>query len=417
MPRVSVIVTCHNFERYLEACLDSIARQTFGDVEAVVVDNNSTDRSRDVAQAFAARDTRLQLIHEPRQGVHHALEAGITAARGELLLLLDGDDVYEPTRVGRTIACFDATQAEVVACNGQRIDADGRREEPFESYDHSAELFPAVACQYNPVWTVSFLAFRAPVLKGWCPLPACCSRILDWHFLLSTFEDGRRLALLDEPLVLKRYHGRNLAFDVEATELQAIPRLAAFMARYAPVRDVYGARDRSRLLTTRYIRAFEAMRRAGRWASIPNYLIDHAGADGIREDVQRFARAVAWYHLDRQAFVREARSRDSAHPLWQFVGGLAAIELGDAAGAARSFELAYVRPLRRFAEAMNSWGVAMARVDAPRSVRVLEELVRRCPDYRDARLNLEFVRRGRYADCRHTVCLRPETLHALADVP
>ncbi len=417
MPRVSVVVTCHDFERYIGPCLASVAAQESGDFEAIVVDNNSRDRSRDIAGAVAAGDSRFRLVRETTQGVHHALQAGIAEAAGEFVLLLDGDDLYEPARIARTIACFDATHADVVACNGQRIDADGRREEPFEAYDHSPELFAAVACQYNPIWTVSFLAFRSAVLKSWCPLPADCSRILDWHFLLRTLEDARHLELLDERLVLKRYHGRNLAFDVETTERQAVPRLAAFMSRHAPVREVYGPEDRRRLLTTRYIRAFEAMRRSGRWAALPDYLSEHVGRDGIREEVHRFVRLAALYHIDRERFAREALAFDTPHPLATFMRGLAAFEEGDALRAAGLFEHAYVRPLRRFAEAMNSWGIALSRVDRPRAVSVLEELVRRHPDYRDARLNLEFVRRGTPDECRHTVCLRPETLHAMADVP
>jgi len=73
--------------------------------------------------------------------------------------------------------------------------------------------------------------------------------------------------------------------------------------------------------------------------------------------------------------------------------------------------------MRRFLEALNSWAVAVSRFDLPRAISLLEHLVRRSPDYRDAQLNLMHLRHGQADHCRHTVCLRPETLHWLGHWP
>jgi glycosyltransferase involved in cell wall biosynthesis len=413
---ISVVVTCYNFRPYIADTLRSLAEQTHRDFEAIVVDNNSTDGTVEIIESIVASDSRFVLVRETQQGVHHALNAGLAKARGEIVLLLDGDDLFRPERLARTLRTFEDTGADLVACNGQRIDASGRLDELFEPYLQSAATLPAVMCQYNPIWTVSFLALTRDALRRLMPLPERFSRILDWHLLMSAFEQKLQVAFLDEPLVLKRYHGKNLAFDVETTERQAIPRLHCFMERYDPVRELYGPAERSRLLTVRYIRAFEQMRRNGRWAALPDYLAEHAGPGRIREEVRRFASAIAWYHLDRARFVEAAEAFDSNHPLWLFVRGLAAIERGDSA-ADGLFELAFVKPMRRFFEAYNSWALAVARTDPVRAIALLEQLLQWTPDYKDARLNLTHLRQRQPEHCRHTVTLRPETLHWLAEWP
>src|SRR5262245_5658853 len=102
-PSVSVVVTCHNFRPYIAEALRSLADQTHRDFEVIVVDNNSTDGSPDVIEQFAAADRRFGLVREAQQGVHHALNAGIARAEGDIVCLLDGDDLSRPERMAETV--------------------------------------------------------------------------------------------------------------------------------------------------------------------------------------------------------------------------------------------------------------------------------------------------------------------------
>ena len=67
----------------------------------------------------------------------------------------------------------------------------------------------------------------------------------------------------------------------------------------------------------------ESMRRAGKWSALPDYLSNHVGPGRIREEVHRFVVSVAWYHLDRARFLREALACRCGHPLSIFLRGLA----------------------------------------------------------------------------------------------
>jgi glycosyltransferase involved in cell wall biosynthesis len=94
MPAISVVVPLFNKERYIRRCLESICRQTMPDFEAVVVDDGSSDRSPDMAEAIA--DPRIRVIRQENRGEGGARNRGIQEARGELIAFLDADDEWLP---------------------------------------------------------------------------------------------------------------------------------------------------------------------------------------------------------------------------------------------------------------------------------------------------------------------------------
>lgn len=96
-PRVSVVMPIYNAERYLPRTLDSLLRQTLSDLEIIAVDDGSTDRSGAICDDYAARDSRIHVIHIPNGGVSAARNRGIDEAAGEFVLFCDSDDTVEPT--------------------------------------------------------------------------------------------------------------------------------------------------------------------------------------------------------------------------------------------------------------------------------------------------------------------------------
>jgi glycosyltransferase involved in cell wall biosynthesis len=102
--RFSVVIPAFNEEFYLADCLASLAVQDFaGDLEVIVVDNNSTDRTADIARAGGAR-----VVFESERGVCHARQRGTEAARGEIIISADADTVYPPGWLSQIERWFDA---------------------------------------------------------------------------------------------------------------------------------------------------------------------------------------------------------------------------------------------------------------------------------------------------------------------
>lgn len=97
MSAISIVIPAYNVERYLPACLDSVARQTLKDIQIIVVDDASTDGTPAIIAAAAAKDDRITVItHKTNQGLHLARRSGVEAATGEWTLFLDGDDELAP---------------------------------------------------------------------------------------------------------------------------------------------------------------------------------------------------------------------------------------------------------------------------------------------------------------------------------
>ncbi|GAB3534343.1 glycosyltransferase family 2 protein [Phytohabitans suffuscus] len=112
-PRVSVLMPVYNAADYIAAAIGSVLRQTYQDLELLVVDDGSTDRTEAVVAAIT--DRRLRVLPRPRGGIVAALNAGIGAARGELLARMDADDIMTPDRLARQVAYLDRRPG-VVAC-------------------------------------------------------------------------------------------------------------------------------------------------------------------------------------------------------------------------------------------------------------------------------------------------------------
>ena len=103
-PTVSVIVPVFNSEKFLRRCVEGLLQQTYerSAYEILLVDNNSTDRSRDVAREY--RDVRL--ISEPRQGSYAARNRGVSVSSGEILAFTDADCVASPSWLAQLVKPF-----------------------------------------------------------------------------------------------------------------------------------------------------------------------------------------------------------------------------------------------------------------------------------------------------------------------
>jgi glycosyltransferase involved in cell wall biosynthesis len=92
-PLVSVIVPVFNSEQFIVPAIQSALRQTYRNLEVIVVDDGSTDQTAELIAAEAASDPRVRIIRQPNSGVAAARNRGVAAARGEFIAPLDADDL------------------------------------------------------------------------------------------------------------------------------------------------------------------------------------------------------------------------------------------------------------------------------------------------------------------------------------
>lgn len=114
MALVSIIVPIYNIQGYLGQCIDSLLMQTFTDIEVILVDDGSSDRSAEICDDYAIKDSRIIVIHKANGGLPSARNAGMDIATGEWLIHVDGDDWIEPETVERFVAAVDSPLVDVV---------------------------------------------------------------------------------------------------------------------------------------------------------------------------------------------------------------------------------------------------------------------------------------------------------------
>jgi len=104
-PLVSVIIPCYNASRFVAEAIESVLAQTHEHLELVVVDDGSTDDSREIVRGFGERVRSEPLPHN--QGVNFARNRGVEVARGEFVQFLDSDDLLRPEKIARSLEVFD----------------------------------------------------------------------------------------------------------------------------------------------------------------------------------------------------------------------------------------------------------------------------------------------------------------------
>ena len=158
-PLVSVIVPVYNVEMYLCRCIDSILAQTYRNFELILVDDGSPDNSGATCDAYAGRDSRINVIHKENGGVSSARNAGLDSAVGDYILFVDSDDHIAPEHIELLIP---TDEEDLVCCsmtqsmNGtasfhnirspQIIPKDKWEEDFWPFWKENAILSPCLSC-------------------------------------------------------------------------------------------------------------------------------------------------------------------------------------------------------------------------------------------------------------------------------
>lgn len=114
--KISVIVPVYKAEAYLRRCLDSIAAQTYRNLEIILVDDGSPDNCGAICDEYAARDARVQALHTENRGAFAARNTALDAASGDYIGFVDADDWLEPEMYETLLELAEAHRADIAQC-------------------------------------------------------------------------------------------------------------------------------------------------------------------------------------------------------------------------------------------------------------------------------------------------------------
>ena len=262
-PAISVLLPIFNGEKFLDECLASLLEQSFEDFEIVAVDDGSSDGSAEILKVWCSRDARIRVLTRPHSGLVEALNAGLSACRGELIARMDADDKVHPRRLELQAQAFEESPDLDVGASLVAHFPDETLREGLRIYEN---------------WLNSLVThdqiLRERFIESPIPHPAAMvrRRVLeevggyrdlgypeDYDLWLRLAAAGKRFGKVPEILYFWRHHGGRLTFTDPRYAVERFLACKAHHLTHGPLKGVdsvivWGAGQTGRRLSKHLIR-------------------------------------------------------------------------------------------------------------------------------------------------------------------
>lgn len=250
MPKVSVIIPTYNRAKLVSDAIDSVLKQTYKDYEIIVVDDGSTDNTR---ESISKYHEHIIYLRQPNQGPGAARNNGIKRSTGEFIAFLDSDDLWLPERLKMGVAMLETNKdVGLVYSNSYRL-VDGKRMERtyFDNYK------PYGGFVFKQLYFQDFIPTTSVILRKECftklglfdgGLPLCEDYDM-WLRISSCFQ----LEYIDKALVLHRRHSCNLISDIVALHKMQKKVLEETYLRYPSLVKYFRRDARKRITLVSYL--------------------------------------------------------------------------------------------------------------------------------------------------------------------
>lgn len=147
MPKVSIIIPVYNSEKYIKECICSVLHQSYKNLEIIIINDGSTDKSFEIAQSF--QDNRIKLLSQENKGAASARNLGLHYASGELIQFLDSDDILDKDKIKEQIILYDSEKnkddtlyigAWNIIKDGKIVLPESNQTNVWHDYDNPMEL-------------------------------------------------------------------------------------------------------------------------------------------------------------------------------------------------------------------------------------------------------------------------------------
>ena len=210
MPLFSIIIPCYNQANYLVDCLDSLLMQSFKEWEAIVINDGSTDNTKEVAALYTEKDNRIKLIDQHNQGLSAARNSGIKNAKGKRLIFLDADDFFYDNALGIISKAAEAVDETTMIQYGYAYITEQkenilRNVLPVQKKQLIPDIFYGVP---GPCHTIAI----SKMLVDECgPFDTSLKSLEDWDFWIRAVKCGAKIKTIQQPLVYYRYVNNSMS--------------------------------------------------------------------------------------------------------------------------------------------------------------------------------------------------------------
>ena len=206
---ISVIISVYNVDKYLNRSIDAVLNQTYKDLEIILVDDGSTDRSSIICDQYAQKDNRIKVIHKENGGVNSARKIGFYTSCGEFVCFLDSDDYIEPDFMESLYNEFDH-ETDMVICSylvhlGSKVKREIYEKRTVYKDRFNDELIkpPIYKLKNDKCFYDVFLwqrIYRRPVISDDCFISERELLTEDLFFQFYAIKNCRKVKITDKPL-------------------------------------------------------------------------------------------------------------------------------------------------------------------------------------------------------------------------
>lgn len=235
-PLVSVIVPCYNHGMFIGETLQSVQEQTFNNWECIIVDNGSTDNTKEIVENFIRTDRRFRYMYLSQQGVSKARNSGIKNSSGKFILPLDADDKIRSGYFSSAVNVLENNESvKIVYCNAELFGALNQKWNLPEFTMQNMIVENCIFCSafYRRADYDKTKGYNEEMLVGF----------EDWDFWLELLKDGGDVYKLPETLFYYRIRkeSRNNRLDIEQQKLlrrQIYHNHKDLIEKHLPVSDI-----------------------------------------------------------------------------------------------------------------------------------------------------------------------------------
>ena len=253
-PLISVIIPVYNVEKYLPFSLESVMRQTYKNLEIILVDDGSKDESGNICEKYAKKDNRLRVIHQQNSGVSVARNTGIAACRGEYVGFVDSDDLIHERLFERLLDELQKNHADLSVCDLLRFKDSSemnqkteKKEAVLYSQEQYLKKFFKIGSQTIEYYPWNKLYKRTLLTEDQYP-----KGVRDGEDIFATLKAVLRadkIAVFDEQLYFYRENPNSVTASFSEKDLGLIgvwDQVYVYMQKNAPAYDDYALLNRRR---------------------------------------------------------------------------------------------------------------------------------------------------------------------------
>lgn len=212
---VSIVIPVYNAERYLRGCLNRLCTQTLRGIEIICVNDGSTDNSQLILEEYAKKDSRVKALYQENQGAGAARNHGLSKVRGEYVLFLDADDIYDKRLCEEAYYKAKNDMADIVLFGANRLNMKTTKKEPMD-WVLKTNLLPSkscfsvkqagkriyqitTACPWSKMFRVDFVKKQKLQFQN-------TKNANDVFFVRTALATAKRITVLDKRLITYRYN-------------------------------------------------------------------------------------------------------------------------------------------------------------------------------------------------------------------